>query len=456
MASIEKEKQKFSRIEWGLIALVFIICFVGAYVLPMRGGPDERARRLLTSWMFEKGSLPTGNEPETIIKYWGFSYALRPYLPSMLVVPLMRAASVVFGTEHAVLVASRMCSVVSVPVCCYFCLRMAHTLFDRRSSAFLFAVFVSLMPQVIFLGIYQNNDAPSLAAVCAMLCFFIEGLEDCWSIKTCVCLGVSMSFALLTYYTIYGWILVVALFCILAVVRDERVNRKLPFLAGRMAIVVGICLCLAGWFFVRNALLHNGDFLGVASEEISRANERANGAVIVDYKCARNNGVSFTDFLSTTFIEHWVPLTAISIVGCFDAMCIEMRPEAYVLYGLIFALGIVLYAIAVRRRRPTTSNIYFVCMIIIASAITFGMLVWQSYARDYQPQGRYIIAILILFGYLLAYGMDGFGSRLDERRIARSASNAKSLVFEPSYALSLCMVLMFALFAVPRMLRMVV
>ena len=77
-------KNTLSRIEIILVLIVFAVCLAGALIVPPARCPDETARMTLTSWIYEHHTLPTGNEPETLIPGWGFSYALRPYLSAII------------------------------------------------------------------------------------------------------------------------------------------------------------------------------------------------------------------------------------------------------------------------------------------------------------------------------------------------------------------------------------
>lgn len=129
-------------------------------------------------------------------------------------------------------------------------------LFRRRSSALLLAAAVCALPQVLFLGMYENCDALSLFAVSAMLAFAAEGQNNAWEMRTCAALSAALSAALLSYYSVYGWILAVGVFFLVCASTDGRIEDKRRFFARRIALMVCVCLLLAGWFFLRNAWLH--------------------------------------------------------------------------------------------------------------------------------------------------------------------------------------------------------
>ncbi|MCR5577150.1 MAG: hypothetical protein K6F56_09100, partial [Oscillospiraceae bacterium] len=95
--------------------------------------PDEAGRKMLSDWICYKGTLPTGDEPATMLMSWvdwnapvptlrtdteydgwGFSYALRPYLAAIVGALFMKIAALFTESPRVLLAASRMCSVLSV------------------------------------------------------------------------------------------------------------------------------------------------------------------------------------------------------------------------------------------------------------------------------------------------------------------------------------------------------
>lgn len=447
----------FSPAEIALMALVFCTCLAGAALLPVDQCPDEYSRRLLSDWIFQTGTLPTGNEMETIIfidegETWGFSYALRPYLSSIIGAGCMVVAACFTDSESVLLVASRMASVLSMVAVCFFCLRTGHRLFRRRSSAVLFAAFVCFLPQAAFVGMYQNCDALSLAATAAIVYYLVEGLDTTWSPRSCVGLGIAFSVGLLSYYSIYGWILTAAVFCLVAVARSGDIAHKGRFIAKRAAIVAGICLVLAGWFFIRNALLHQGDFLGLTSEQASRDRLAEQGFEIHPYISARDDGLSVLDFIGQQG-SFWLKTSVESFVGMFGYMDIVLPTGVYLVYFAIFLTGIALFARAFARHEIDDREKLLFAMMLVASVITFFLSFWQSYARDFQPQGRYIITIALLLGFLLACGVDRMTFGFPPAAAHASESTLRAYA-NPANALTLTWLALFAFAAAGTMTRM--
>ncbi len=398
-------KTALSRAETVIVLTVFAVCLAGALVIAPAHCPDEHARMTLTHWIYEHHSLPTGNEPETLIRGWGFSYALRPYLSAMIGAFFMTLFSLFSQAPRLLLLGSRIGSVLSATVCCAYCLLLGHRLFRKRSSAILMAVIVCFLPQVLFLGSFQNNDCLSLAAVTMMLYYLACGYDDHFSLKTCVKLGTAFSIGLLSYYSVYGWILMGSIFCVFAVYRDPAISRKGVFLLRRSLLIAGICLLLAGWFFIRNAVLHEGDFLGIASELRMREASRSQGLKLYEMNPARETSLSLFGFILENGIG-WFGTTLRSFIGVFGYLDISLPAVGYILYLLFFAAVIFLYVIYYRRSKPDRKTRLLFSVMQVSALITLLLSLLASWSRNYQPQGRYVISMILLPAFMAARSAD--------------------------------------------------
>ena len=84
-------------------------------------------------------------------------------------------------------------------------------------------------------------------------------------------------------------------------------------------------------------------------------------------------------------------------------------------------LGIVVYFIMLCRCRKTKEERALLGILISLSAITLFLSIYQSYYRDYQPQGRYIITAILPFAYMLAYGVDKMKNLVADEKTSGSA-----------------------------------
>lgn len=390
------------------VAITFLICLVGAFCINPELCPDEWARQLLSDYIYKTGRLPNGTEPETIMSNWGFSYALRPYLPSIIGAICMRVAALFTQSSRILMAMSRMCSVLSISGCAYFSVKAGNLLFKDRKTSILLAVLICFLPQVVFIGSYQNNDALSLMAVSMELFFLLRGYTDNWSIKSCVGLGISMAIGMLSYYSIYPWILFGGVFCIVSCLQNEKINNKASFIASRSALVIGIVFVLSGWFFIRNAIVHNGDFLGMASELTSREAAIARGMELVDYSPGLTIFGSFKDF-----VRYWTDYSYMSFIGCFGYMNIFLSKIQYCIYGIIIAVPeIWIMAKSFKDTKKTKMATLFQVLLLLGGLVTILLSIYASYYRDLQAQGRYIITLVLPISFAIAYGMDRYAGKI--------------------------------------------
>ncbi len=394
-----------------LVLLCFVFCFAGAVLLPLSACPDEIGRRTISDWIFTRGTLPTGNERETIMEVWDFSYAVRPYLSGIIAAFFMKIVSLATDASIPMIAASRMGSVLSVTLCCFGCLRLGRRLFRKRGSAVLFAAAVCFTPQVMFLGMYQNNDSLALASVCMILNCFDDCLENEWRSRSCVHLAAWLSVGLLSYYNIYGWILMCALFFPVSVMRDRCIGNKGRLILRRGLLITGVCVILAGWSFIRNAVYHGGDILGIGPSymlqndpEYLRWLESTYGS-LQQFDSYRDAGMSVPVFLQFKNWE-WIRMTWRSMFGVFRGMDLFMPPERYGVYGTLTGLGLLLSAGAALHCRPEPRAGLQIRMMLLSSAITLFLHFWYSYTIDYQPQGRYVITGLLPVFFLTAWAFD--------------------------------------------------
>lgn len=414
--------------------LVFCICITGALLLPVNQCPDEFVRSRLIVWMVEKGTLPTGDELETMALNpppglnYGFSFALRPYLSAIIGALFVKAAMLFSGSDRVLLLAARLGSVLSVTGCCWFCLRLGHRLFKRRGSAVLFTVIICFLPQVLFLRMYHNNDALSLFAVCMMLYYLVEGYDQKWPVKSCVGIGVAFSVGLLSYYSIYGWILMCTIFCVLTVLKDQEIPDKSRLILKRGGLIAGICLLLAGWFFIRSAILHHGDFLGISYEGVSRSRVEEMGYNLFPFVDFRREGLSIPAFLRLRDYE-WLRITARSFVGTFSNLSLFLPMILYGIYFSIFVFGFLHFLTVLLHGRSSMRDRLLMLVMLISVGINFALHFWQSYTRDYQAQGRYIITLIIPFAYMLAYGLDKTTVAVQNPRPGKAAELNPAAVF---------------------------
>ena len=407
-SEMAKKQPEFNKADYLLCLLVFLVCFTGACLFSLGQCPDEVGRQLLTDYILKYGRLPKGDEPEVIVRIWGFSYALRPYLSS--IISAFFGKLVLLFTDSAALLrpAYRMGSVLSIVLTAAYSLKTGKLIFQTDKTARLYASIIVFLPQVLFLGMYLNNDSLSLMAFTVIVYYYLVGRKNNWNIRSCVGLGVGFSIALLSYYTVYGWILIAAVFFLISLI---KIKAGQAFVSKRLLIVFIICFVLAGWYFIRNMMIHNGDIFGLITEKKCLDALKEQGIEPLPYLSLYEKGFSFHEFW--IYKDYFfVKTTAGSFFGCFGNMEFPLPLWMYIFYCFYYGFGFALYCL--RRIKQEKPDPYsdLVCLMAYSSLITMCFHVYMSYVRDMQPQGRYIITLVLFFSYLITTGFDFFSEQV--------------------------------------------
>ena len=422
-----KRLTKEMRIEVLFFAFVLGIWLLWAFILPLNEGPDENMRLQIAQFILKYGKLPTGDQKEIMDYTWGFTYAFRPILPQMLEALFIRIAMLFTADAFALLFAARLVSVLSGVIFFWYVKALGDMLFERKSLRWVFLLLNVCLPQSSFLFTYLNCDSMALMASSMILYYLLKGMRDAFSIRTCIGLGISISVCVLSYYNAYGFLLTAVL--IFAGCFWERVRQgercKAEFWKKGL-LVLGIVLFLSGWWFVRNYVLYDGDFLGLRTQEecaqryameLFKPTGRRNGM---------NMGISITDML---FRSDWALLVFKSFVGILAPLTRAHRAWIFAGYGLMFlagATGILRECIRGINRRLGVKNregaeervpvdvsrLMLHLGLVTAVLLPNIMNIWYSYSNDYQPQGRYSMPMLVPFMYYVTRGIGYWGRRI--------------------------------------------
>ncbi|SFP38091.1 hypothetical protein SAMN04487928_101167 [Butyrivibrio proteoclasticus] len=401
----EIKRQKLYPEQRILVLIVFFICLSGGIMLSTKYCPDEYARFILTDYIFRTGTLPIGYEQEVMIPGWGFSYALRPYLTSLIGAAFMRIASVITENSNVLVTMSRMPSVIATAFTCYFCLKTGNEIFERRIASFSFAVITCFVPQVMFCGMYLNNDSISLTAVAMGVYFLVRGYKLNWNLGSCIGLAAAFALCLLSYYTVCLWGAFACGFCIISCLVDKTIDNKVIFIFKRAVFIAIITICFSGFFFVRNALLHNGDFLGIASEELSRQELIEQGQTLVQYNPGAANSNSIIDMLLQNH-AGWIVGTIRSLIACFGYLNIPIPDLQYGEYYALIVFVTIIFAVIMFFKKQNELIYLIFANLTLSSIVVFILSVIQSYYRDYQSQGRYVIIVVLLVGFIFGIVAD--------------------------------------------------
>lgn len=392
------------------IIAIFLVCLFCYYFIwtisqPFNSCPDEGMKWDICKYIFENNKLPKGDEQAIRNPIWGISYAFQPILTYMICTVFMKVASIFTINQFLLVVAARLVSTLSMTLSIYFVIKISDKLFkDKEIYKILFVVFIAFQPITAFLASYINNDSTAVLATTMIIYLWILGLESNWKTKHCVLLGLAIGFCALTYYNAYGYILCSIILCLVSVTSNKM---KAKDIWKKILIVGLIAIAFAGWWFVRNAILYNGDFLGINAQ-----NECGDKYALHDYKPStrltlQKEGKSLIYMIVE---KEWLNTTAVSFIGVFGYHTIMMSTKIYYCYLAIWVIGAIGCLINFKELfiyKKEEKNKYLLNYIFVASIIIPILLsMYYSYASDYQPQGRYIMGIIVPFTYFLVKGIE--------------------------------------------------
>lgn len=415
----EKSGVRTDFLERGILALYLALFAATALLLawfqplqptsPMLvNPPDEFTRIVIPRYICDHGTLPTGFEPEVQIAGYGGSYAFFPYLPYIFMGWAMRLTSFFTEQEAALTMAARCVNVASgllMAVTVYF---LSRRVLQDRAVRWAFCYIVMFWPEQLFVHTYVNTESMSLLSTAMILLALVAVYQEGPEIRHCVLLAVGLVLCLLTYYNAYGYVLAAVVLFVGAFLYpasrsgSDRCEGKglvcdRMLLLRRGFLVLALVLAGAGWWFVRSAVLFHGDLFGLAT--MRKVREPLQGIFPPTY---RAQGKSIPEmFRETGLFSQMLK----SFIASYGANSIFAGPGLY-FYDRCFLFGgaalAVIFGVAGERRRSGRRR-FFHAVVIAAALSVWALWLWYSYAMDFQPQGRYLLAsILPLFYYMTA------------------------------------------------------
>ena len=400
-----------------IIMLILLGCFsfMAARNTAIFNAPDEGLRLKLAGYIYNTGRLPIGNEEEIISPEWGFSYAYTPYLPQIIAGFLMRFVGLFNKSNDAVFIALRMVNVIAYVIAGLYACRIAGLLKDRyKYSYWLFPVIVMLLPQLCFISSYHNNDMFSVMSCIMILYYIMRGHKNAWDNKCCIGLGVSMAICALSYYFAYMWIVFAAIYAVIDCRMHEKQfeNVEKYFTVKKGFLASGTAVILAGWYFIRNAIIYNGDMLGM----------KAMGRQAKLYEAAGHERYEPINLYEANMSwGEWFEYTFKSFVGTFSYMTVYMSDRVYNIYAGILLVGAAAAAVYLIRRfisgndRFKGIDIIFGIGMMAAFVFPICFSMYRSATKDLQYQGRYVMSGLPVLAYIMVMGYDVISGKLAKR-----------------------------------------
>lgn len=392
---------------------VFFISLSLACFLPVEKAPDERMRYDIAAYIMEHQSLPAGYDEEIRNELWGFSYAFTPYLPSLLAAGIMSLVSLFDSGITAMVIASRLVNVSAAAGCTYMSFQIGDRMFRRPENRLLYTVTISFLPQFIFLSAYLNNDTFAVFSSMLVLYGWLSGRERGWDVRSCIFLGFGISLCALTYYNAYAWILCSVFYYFGTVMQGRRSGKKWKYAIGRGCIIALTVSVLAGWFFVRNALLYDGDFLGMDTMKACGELYAIDALRPSNRATLAGEGKAIWSLFAET---EWIKYSIQSFFACFGYLNIWASLKYYICYESVMcasAAGSV-YGCAKRKLVSEDWLLYLCCAFCIAIPIILSAA--NSYSYDYQAQGRYLMPALPALMLCVSKGFEQIDDAVRRKR----------------------------------------
>lgn len=397
------------------VIYIFSLCFTMSIKTDYNSAPDEEMKYDVCRYIYNNSKLPHGGDESIRDEKYGISYAFTPILSYIISAVFMRIFDVFSNDFFTLVTSARFVSVLCITGYAYMCIKISEKLF-KGIYRWLFVAFCTLLPQLLYLGSYINNDSFALLTISIIIYAWLLGMETQWNWKSCIILGIGIGLCMMAYYNAYGYILTSMIIYFVSCY-IKKVNFK-EFLKKGFSIA-GIAFLIAGWWFIRSFIIYDGDFLGI---NIQR--EYAQEYAIEELKPTNrvtpaNQGYSLKYMLKDMY---WLKITKSSFIGHFGWVSVMMKPNIYTIYETIAQIGLIgiVLGILIDIIKATTKNkkqimeneikvkkekillhIIFISNIII----TIGLSIYYSYYMDFQPQGRYIMPMVIPFMYYLVLGI---------------------------------------------------
>ena len=392
---------------------IFSLCLTWMMAIDYTQAPDEKMKMDICNYLFHNEKLPHGEDESIRDPLWGISYAFTPILSYMISAAFMKLGSFFTQDGTYLLWAARFVSVLSLTGYALMCYKIGGKLF-KGTYKWLFTIFSALLPQVVFLFSYLNNDALALFSVSIIVYSWIIGIEKDWNWKSCITMAIGIGICALSYYNAYGYLLC-SIIIYIASCYIKKMNIKEFFKKG---IIIAIIACaIAGWWFLRNYLLYDGDFIG-----LNASTKSAETYAQEPYKPSNRTTPAYTgkSLTNMLFDMKWIQTTYNSFVGLFGNMQIRMAPHMYTSYSVVFIIGLIGLVLEViisiikkiknkeeiedKEKIKKKEKILFNIIMGICLIIPIILSIYYSYFNDFQPQGRYIMPMIIPFMYFIVTG----------------------------------------------------
>jgi hypothetical protein len=267
------------------------------------------------------------------------------------------------------------------------------------------------LPQHLFIFTYVNTDAMSSMACSIISLALVYIYKKKIDLKYSVLLSLGCGLCILSYYSAYGYVLMAVLLCIIYFIQSEDGKIKYDFKHALIwaVIISAMVIALSAWFFIRNAKLYGGDYLGLETSKLMRigyGSDEVNPNLHPSYQMM---GYSYPKFLWMICTNGFILKMIKSYICTYGSMIIDADPFTYAFYLLTYFVGLVGYVLRcihnIKEKQTSLKKILINIVLIIGSIIPVFLITYYAYSSDYQWQGRYILSAVIPLSFFVTRGI---------------------------------------------------
>ena len=267
----------------------------------------------------------------------------------------------------------------------------------------------------------------------------------CW--KNVIGLAIGIGLCALSYYNSYGYILMsVPLFIISYIltkkkeaIKEKKEDYKKQIVLGLLKkglAIIGIVFAIAGWWFIRNYIIHDGDFLGMKSSDQCAEIHAEEEFKPSKHPTSQKNGESIQHMM---VFGHWLRETFKTFICVFSYWKIPLSRLYYFIFFFIYAIGFIgtiLYFIKnikTKYYKENFNKLILEITFLICMGINMFLSVYYSWTTDFQPQGRYLMPSLIPLTYFAITGFKEVMERIFNTKKLKKKNKDKKLEYKVVY-----------------------
>lgn len=412
-----KKIKKETIIEIGFYVFLFIILMWWSMMTGIGNAPDEKDRFAIANYIFNHWRLPAGWDMEVRIESWGFSYAFQPILSYMISALFMKVTALFTTSGYWYIIAARFVNVICGMIMAFFVRKTSRLMFVRKDIQWLFTVLVVFLPESMFMHVYVNTDSMALMSSAIIVCAWIQGMRYQWRYRDCILLSVGIICCALSYYNAYAFIMCSGIWFIVTFFTRKTDGKMTvsniqwdwkPMLKKGM-LIFAIVMAGVAWWFVRSYILYDGDFLGL---EIRNKYGDMYAVEYLKPSKAHTYYIAHLSLFRMLAETDYIRMLYKSFIGVLGNMDLYIPSWIYYFYTAVYGIGAIGFCIQSKAKKLfDAKNKTFYGMLILCIIIPIALCTYSAYVIDYQPQGRYILPMLIPFVYFIAKGWENLVER---------------------------------------------